>query len=82
MTDITTPKTFCIYSLLCIIFGCLIGVGCYISFAPYNLDTNDAIACIVILFIAGAVPPVFLNWWITESNMEESDENLESGDKQ
>ena len=61
--DILKPKTFAIASFLCILFGCFIGVGFHISLSSYNLTTSQAIPIIILLFLTGATPAIFLHWF-------------------
>ncbi len=72
MIDDLDLKTFCVYAIACIIFGGFVGLGCYISFSPFNISIADGISFIIILFIAGGIPAVFLRWWI-DTHMKEDD---------
>jgi hypothetical protein len=75
MEDGIDFKTFCIYAAACIVFGCSVGLGCYISFSPYDISITDGLSFMIILFIAGGTPAVFLRWWVdTHMNPDEEEE--------
>lgn len=68
--NILDPKTFISYAFGCIVFGCLIGAGLRITFAPYHLTIDKVIAAMMVLFIAGTIPAVFLHWWQNRNLVE------------
>ena len=81
MEDGIDFKTFCIYASACIVFGCFVGLGCYISFSPYDISIADGISFMIILFIAGGIPAAFMRWWMdthmTDTEKEDEDEDGE-----
>ena len=53
LPDITNPKTFAVYAVLMIIFGVIIGIGFYITFAGLNISMGTGIQIIGILIGTG-----------------------------
>jgi len=58
--DITSPKTFVLYSVIMIIFGVIIAIGCYITvtgfdFTGYNITPLIGIQVIIVMFTTGFI---------------------------
>lgn len=58
--DITNPKVFALYSILMIVFGLVIGIGCYITFTGfdftgYKITPMIGVQVIIVMFTTGFI---------------------------
>jgi hypothetical protein len=83
LVDITDFKTFVVVAVLMMVFGAMIGVGIYITFAGLNISLVKGIQVIIVLFITcgiiAYIPYLYrdykMKWGVfAEEDEDEADE--------